>query len=734
MTRKSIKRGEGGACPNCFVTFGTQPEPCDPVNENCRRCSPGWGPRENPKKIEKEESVVPNATAFGKDAGAARWLAAREYSKRKGTALGLLTLEDFSSTKNRSTPLGTANPEPPCALQGEDRDDEESAGGGHEVDCTCPACRPMECQYKNKLRKVAQRCVDFLKADRGLTPVGKLPEVIECGGLRPAVRSCYTQLLSVSDELSIKTSQKLELDACKFCMPVFDAKKKQWREKVGRPRPVDDEHLKFFRKVLKGNVPLGWNRAAPATAFVPNGHGALGKLHSRKNGGNWNVEAFSDACRTELVFSSGKPRVVTLFSSFNQEVLRPLHRSLYACLGKYSWLLQGPPTEEKIATLEGGDFHSFDFASATDSLGARYVGAMVDELVAKGTSLTDDQIRCMRVLEKQDLGDGWSQSGQPMGSLMSFPLLCLVNKTLMDMSLIDSLGIRSKHIPKGNLAVYTSHKCLINGDDALVRDPPNQRKPFRECFVYHGEKIGLVVNQEKSLRSSSLAEINSTCFLNGREQKKTNLKVLGIGKKDVGDVIGVVSDATVCSRGFTFGLAACAGALKLQSDKKIALHPERIGIIKNNKKIRAAIRQRPTSVIEKERNLLPVVDRPEGYDLFPSQEREVLTRMVEKLRPARQLGSAFNAELFEQKRRIKKQIRNAEYCAPMNANRVCRQRGKTGKESILACLARAWYDEMKDLTDNRWFLPPSTAPARTEEETCATIVRLIQMIRCPDIT
>lgn len=726
------KRGVGGACPGCFVNLGTHPDTDSPGYEKlCRRCLPGWSPRKRPNENALSESRVGTFGSY--DAGEFRLRNSREYNKRKRSALGLLTLDDFLVRQSSTVPTCTANLGANDSMSSDTEDSKGSRGGFDVADLPEPPEDPVECQYKKRLGRVAQRCVDLLKVDRDMYPIGKLPKLIECGNLRSVIRSVYAKSLSVSDELSIKTSQKLELDACEFCKPTFLGKVREWKERVGRPRPVDDDHLKSFRRFFSMNVPHGWNKRCRETAFVPNGHGALGKLHTRKNGGNWNRECFSDACRIELVFSSGKPRVVTLFSSYNQEVLRPLHRSLFACLGKYNWLLQGPPTEERIAELRGGDYHSFDFASATDSLGSRYVGAMIDELVKKGVGLSGDQERCMRVLEKQFLGDGWTESGQPMGSLMSFPLLCLVNKTLMDMALADSLGIQRNRISKEALETYTTHPCLINGDDALVRDPPKQKKPFRQCFIWHGSKIGLVVNEEKSMRSSSLAEINSTVFRNGKEEKKTNLKVLGVGKEDVGDVVRMVRDSVTSRGGLVFGLNACSNALALQADKKIPLHRDIVGIIKSSKKVRHAISRRPVSVIEKENNLFPVCPKPDGYDLFPSQEKSIIEREVVRVRPLRECGTHYNMDLFLQRKRIVKQKRKALMGVWASVNRACKQKGRATEETILLCLARAWIDEKKDLSDSRWFSPACPFPARVENETRSTIQRLIDMIRCHDI-
>lgn len=579
---------------------------------------------------------------------------------------------------------------------------------------------PTECTNKEKIYRLVRRCTRFLAADRGLPLPSKIPEDTPCGGLRSALRGLYGKSLTIADELSIKTSQKLEPQPCVFCRPAEEEYMAAWERKVGRDQPVDGMKLKFFKETLRMNVDRAWN--VGEFVRVPNGHGSL--HHTRREGGNWNEEEFDESCRIELVHSSGKPRVVTLYSEYNQKILHPLHRALYRSLSKYSWLLLGPPTDEIVGSLLGGDWLSFDYSSATDSIKSQYVRAMVDVLIEKSVGLNEEQIKCMRVLERMKLGDGWSHTGQPMGSLMSFPMLCLFNKTLVDMALADSLGMLSRRrIHRDDLMVYQTHRCKINGDDLLTRVPPRQKKDFVACMAVWGREIGLIVNEEKTMRSSVFAEINSTVFRNAQEDKKTNLKVLGVGRRNVGDALELAEGSTVSESGVKYALEALQPAFSVQKDKKVRKHPRLVAFLRGNKRLRAASTAVPNEE-EKEKNLFPVVDRPDNYDLLPCEERRIVEREVNRLRP---VALAWKED--EKKgpaRKVKWTFADSR-----SFSAVVRQRGRRSQETILECLDRAFRQDRLELVDNSWIETPDplSFPEDETKENSGRCVRLLEALK-----
>lgn len=480
--------------------------------------------------------------------------------------------------------------------------------------CTRTAC----------LRKKAVTLVKWYRR-LGLPYERDLPSRVECGELRQSVRQCFSREgVNLLWELSFKSIQKIERDCCRECEPRFLEKLGPWREARSQPVEVDNVHLERFKRAFAGNVDQGWDNFR--TPFIPNGNAT--ELFKRKDGGNWNKEEFSETCRVELVFSSGKPRIVTMYSSANTALLAPLHYSLYDSLKRKGWLLVGEPTEKDIHMLTGTRFLSFDYSSATDMIKTAYVQAAVDVLISKAHHLTDDEIRALRVLSTLsfDGGCGVTTRGQPMGSIMSFPLLCLMNKTVVDLSLTGML--ERKEI---SFREWSSHPCLINGDDLLTKEVRHGTN-LRGEIVKEGGKVGFVVNEEKTLDSLTDAEINSTLFSEGVAQRKLNVSSLWM-KPDVNDVLGFAAEASIDGRTFVKIVRANAHILSKQDDKRLwALSPALQGLCRKDKKIRRAICCSPTLKRPVLEGVMRMAERPESYSLSREEEYNAVVAEVERVR------------------------------------------------------------------------------------------------------
>jgi len=457
----------------------------------------------------------------------------------------------------------------------------------------------------------------------GLPYERDLPGRVECGGLRTAVRQCFAAV-SEQWELSFKSIQKVEKNCCEGCEPRFSHRLNEWLSQRFQPVDVDDTHLQNFRRAFRGNVGKGWDqRRRP---FIPNGNATLS--FKRREAGNWNEEPFSEDCRIALVFSSGKPRVVTLYSARNTELLAPLHYSLYETLQRKGWLLVGDPTEKDIRKLTGTRYLSFDYQSATDMIKTAYVEAAVDILIDQATSLSDDEIRALRVLSALRIEgrDGVATRGQPMGSVMSFPLLCLINKTIVDLALTDLLV--GKEI---SFREWSSHPCLINGDDLLTREVRSGTN-LREAITINGGHVGMVVNQEKTMEHSQKAEINSTLFDGCRPIKKLNASALWM-KPDVDDVLGLAAEATLDVESFLKVARANAHILSKQQDKKLyRLPPAYQKACRLDRKIRKACTALPESLRPEERGVIPMAEMPEGYHLSREEEYDAMVSEVNRVR------------------------------------------------------------------------------------------------------
>ncbi|UTQ50838.1 MAG: RNA-dependent RNA polymerase [Erysiphe necator ourmia-like virus 82] len=442
------------------------------------------------------------------------------------------------------------------------------------------------CTASGRLRGRAKKLVKFYE-ELGMTRSAKeVPQHMICGDLRSAVRQCFIDRLSPIDELSFKTIQKLEKSCCKFCLPRFEQKLDQWKQARFQPVAVDVEHLGKFRRALRQNIEKGWDRQrAP---FIPNGNAT--RRYRRKEGGNWNVEEFSGECRYELVFSSGKPRVVTLYSAENTRRLAPLHYSLYSMLKRRGWLLVGEPTDQHVRGLTGASFLSFDYSSATDNIKREYVKVAVEVLEEQADYLSEEEIQALRVLSNLVIDGKETFSGQPMGSVMSFPLLCVINKTVVDMAL--SAMLDRKEI---SFNECVRHPLLVNGDDLLTREVRGNTD-LRGEVVRQGSQVGLVVNEEKTMVSESDGEINSTYFQDGCKQRKFNASSLWMDA-GVEDVLGFAAQATPDGKTFRKVVRRNLHTLAKQPDKHLREIPlSLVAVCRKDKQIRKAITSLPVSV------------------------------------------------------------------------------------------------------------------------------------------
>jgi len=562
-----------------------------------------------------------------------------------------------------------------------------------QANITHPPCPLMnlpeatECGRGGALRRKARKIVKLLEVEQDLKAVLQLPSDFVCGTLRAKVRSIYPPKLTLVQELSIKTSAKAESQPCTYCAKSAEGLIEAWKQKRMEPVTHDEGELQEFGRAFSANVPDGWDqRKSP---YVPNGHATLDS--SRREGGNW-VEGSLDAeSRVELVHSSGKPRIVTLFSEFNVRTLTPLHTSLYASIKGREWLLQGSPTSEKMdyinSNAEGKLWHSFDYKSATDNIKTAYVRCAVDILKSKA-SLSEDEEACMDILGNLSFAGISASSGQPMGSPMSFPLLCLINKTIVDLALTDLMN-------EGKIGFkeWTRHPALINGDDLLTKSTSKGNLPA--AIEKRGGQVGMETNAEKTITSPEYAEINSTVFKNCVIQKKTNVSSLWM-TEDIEDVIGFANESCVSVKGFRMVAMSNTTRLSRQKIKIVGnLSIARKLALVSKRQLKAALRSKVVSPVQRVTELFPVITMPDGYDLSRQEEFDVLTTEVARARKSERWKP-----LFEEKQKLSAcrkvakvetvKERGFKYFAVMKAQKPSLER------RTLRCFARAWETKRKE--------------------------------------
>jgi len=294
-------------------------------------------------------------------------------------------------------------------------------------------------------------------------------------------------------------------------------------ERLSRsPRELPSGYRSFVRKTVSRLFPKGWDsglyeknalRVSPplsATDDSPRGQGGcfgLGLDHASYldavlTGFDGEV---SVTAQMLVVQSAGKPRPLTKFSS-DSLLLRPLHGALYDHLSRFSWLCRGDPNEEVLRRAgflaDAGVLVSGDYKSATDNLPLEVAEDALDVILSHSVAVPQSIKEYAKAILRPSL---WSLDlgvdslvpsvGQMMGSLLSFPLLCLQNY----------LAFRwARHRARVNQRL----PLLINGDDILFQST----EQFAHEWMKVVADVGLDVEVTKTSVSHDFGSLNSTLF------------------------------------------------------------------------------------------------------------------------------------------------------------------------------------------------------------------------------
>jgi hypothetical protein len=188
-------------------------------------------------------------------------------------------------------------------------------------------------------------------------------------------------------------------------------------------------------------------------------------------------------------------------------ILKPVHNALYDHLTAFGWCVRGDVTKADFMAVwddrgDEEDIISGDYSAATDNISLEAVEAIVsvimeseqltrEERETLKASFTDITVRFSRMNEKNVFV---VNRGSMMGNLVSFPLLCLINKACFDWT-CDLRGV-ARRVGR------------FNGDDCLF--------PGDKCFYDQWRQVtgafGLIVNEEKTGFSRRYGELNSRVF------------------------------------------------------------------------------------------------------------------------------------------------------------------------------------------------------------------------------
>nr|UYL95443.1 MAG: RNA-dependent RNA polymerase [Hulunbuir Botou tick virus 5] len=301
----------------------------------------------------------------------------------------------------------------------------------------------------------------------------------------------------------------------------FPSQRDAWaeRQSLAVEPALPDGFMAFVTREVKKMFPFGWDRgyvdeiarsAPPSSACVEatvkqGGARSVLDLDEYLAGciGESRADLFSEHYENPLVYkevpTAGKVRPLTVTPS-QYNVLRPLHKTIFGVVSRQRWSLVGPPNPKSFRRA-GFRFKSGllsgDYAGATDSLRLDVVRTILNAMFSTA-SIVPEQVKERALaalaplvkLRQQDPPEKWVwvRRGTMMGSLLSFPLLCLYNRVCA----LWTLG----QVP-----------MLINGDD-LAAETCNPEPWFDTLPL-----LGLQPERSKTGYSTSTVEINSTPFV-----------------------------------------------------------------------------------------------------------------------------------------------------------------------------------------------------------------------------
>jgi hypothetical protein len=207
-----------------------------------------------------------------------------------------------------------------------------------------------------------------------------------------------------------------------------------------------------------------------------------------------------------------KVRVISKGPPLTYFCLKPIQKFMWKVLADHpTFQLVGKPvTEEMLNSVIGAElrsgmaFLSGDYKAATDNLRWELTEAVWEELCKVCCIPESIKELGFRALTQHIFLDGEKQlpqkAGQLMGSIISFPILCIVNATVCawSMRLTDRPDTPLRDLP-----------LLINGDDCAFQ----ASKECRELWEQIADMAGLETSIGKTYWSPEFLNINSTNFI-----------------------------------------------------------------------------------------------------------------------------------------------------------------------------------------------------------------------------
>lgn len=221
-----------------------------------------------------------------------------------------------------------------------------------------------------------------------------------------------------------------------------------------------------------------------------------------------------------------KVRVISKGPPHTYFVLKPVQKYLWGLLQRFwNFELTGTVVTEKLLNLRfkgiyGDNYLSGDYSNATDELHSyisevaclKFIKTWEEQAGVPLGSLRDLMLKSLtgHTYEIQRNGQKTflpQKRGQLMGSIISFPFLCIANIVLIKLAYERAHGIEFESIRQ--------IPAWINGDDCLIE---YEDESFPQWWEQIGEFIGLSKSIGKTYCAKDFLTINSTYF--SRKQYK----------------------------------------------------------------------------------------------------------------------------------------------------------------------------------------------------------------------
>lgn len=213
-----------------------------------------------------------------------------------------------------------------------------------------------------------------------------------------------------------------------------------------------------------------------------------------------------------------KVRVITAGDALKAKVLHPLQKFMWRTLVRHdTFSLTGQPVDPWIiqdrlgARLLPGQFYlSGDYSAATDNLApwvtetigreiAQVIGLRPEEEALFIENLVGNKIDMADVRANMGSDVREQKWGQLMGSIVSFPVLCIANAAMCRWAI---------EIERDRKTALSNSGLLINGDDVVFKTTKKGHEIWKRITAYGG----LESSVGKTFLSEEFAQINSVNF------------------------------------------------------------------------------------------------------------------------------------------------------------------------------------------------------------------------------